>query len=66
MNKLKLNRETVSLEKIGKKRKAEVLRSTENDEWEQELKEFTYAGHYNVCGGALREKDDLLPPPSTS
>lgn len=58
--KKKLSRDTVSLEKEGKKRKAEVLRHTENDEWNEELKEY-HARHFNVRGWTLPHEDNLLP-----
>jgi restriction endonuclease S subunit len=64
MKNKKLSRETVSLEKEGKKRRAEVLRNTENEEWENEVKE--YGRHINVRGWTLPYEDGLLPPSGTT
>lgn len=64
MKNKKLSRETVGLEKEGKKRKAEVLRQTENDEWDDEVKE--YARYNDVRGWTLPYEDGLLPPSGTT
>ena len=61
--KRKISRDTVSLEKEGKKRRAEVLRHTENEEWDNELKEYN-AGHFNVRGRELPLEERVLPTPS--
>lgn len=65
MKNKKLSRETVSLEKEGKKRKAEVLRHTENEEWDKEVEEY-YGRHKYVRGWTLPHEDGLLPPSGTT
>lgn len=65
MKNKKLSRETVSLEKEGKKRKAEVLRHTENEEWDKEVEEY-YGRHKYVRRWTLPYEDGLLPPSGTT
>jgi hypothetical protein len=60
--KKKISRDTVSLEKEGKKRRAEVLRHTENDEWNKEVEEFY--GRYNDVRGWTLPHEDAMPTPS--
>ena len=61
----KLSRETIALEKEGKKRKAEVLQSTENEEWDKEVEEY-YARYNNVLRWELPYEDELLSPQGTT
>jgi|LauGreDrversion4_2_1035121.scaffolds.fasta_scaffold03451_14 hypothetical protein len=63
--KKKISRDTVSLEKEGKKRKAEVLQYTENEEWDKEVEEY-YARYNNVRGWELPYEDDVLSPQGTT
>jgi hypothetical protein len=63
--KKKISRDTVSLEKEGKKRKAEVLQYTENEEWDKEVEEY-YARYNNVRRWELPYENDVLSPQGTT